>query len=43
MKLIYEKIDQLDSFTFFGSISSKDGGSREYVKSRIAKGQGVFT
>ena len=27
-----EKIDQLDSFTYLGSIISKDGGCREDVK-----------
>ena len=31
-----EKIDQLGSFTYLGSIISKDGGSSEDVKSRIA-------
>ena len=38
-----EKIDQVGSFTYFGSIISKDGGSSEDVKSRIAKDQGVFS
>ena len=37
-----EKIDQVGSFTYLGSIISKDGGSSEDVKSRIAKAQGVF-
>ena len=37
-----EKIDQVDNFTYLGSIISEDGGSNEYVKSRIAKAQGVF-
>ena len=32
-----EKIDQVGSFAYFGSIISKDGGSSEDVKSRIAK------
>ena len=32
-----EKIDQVSSFTYLGSIISKDGGSREDVESRIAK------
>jgi len=36
-----EKIDQVDSFTCFGSIS-KDGGSSEEVNSRIDKAQCVF-
>ena len=36
-----EKIDQVCSFTYFGSIISKDGWSSEDVKSRIAKAQGV--
>ena len=31
-----EKIDQVGSFTYLGSIISKDGGSSEDVKSRIA-------
>ena len=38
-----EKIDQVDSFTYLGSIISKDGESSEYFKSRIAKAQGVFS
>ena len=38
-----EKIDQVASFTNLGSIISKDGGSSEDVKSRIAKTQGVFS
>jgi len=38
-----EKIDQVGSFTYLGSIISKDGGSSEDVKSRIAKAQGVFS
>ena len=37
-----EKIDRVGSFTYLGSINSKDGGSSEDVKSRIAKAQGVF-
>ena len=32
-----EKIDQVSSFTYLGIIISKDGGSSEDVKSRIAK------
>ena len=32
----------VDSFTYLGSIISKDGGSSEDIKSRIAKAQGVF-
>ena len=38
-----ENIDQVGSFTYFGSIIGKDSGSREDVKSRIAKAQGVFS
>ena len=38
-----EKIDQVDSFTYLGSIISKDGGSSDDVKSRVAKAQGVFS
>ena len=37
-----EKIDQVGSLTYLGSIISKDGGSSEDVKSRIAKAQCVF-
>ena len=37
-----EKINQVDSFTYRGSIIIRDGGSSEDVKSRIAKAQGVF-
>jgi hypothetical protein len=32
-----ERIDQVDSFIYLGSIISKNGGSSEDVKSRIAK------
>ena len=35
-------IDQVNSFTYLGSIISKDGRSSENIKSRIAKAQGVF-
>ena len=38
-----EKVDQVDSFTYLGSIISKDSGSSEEVKSRITKVQGVFS
>ena len=38
-----EKIDQIDSFTYLGSIISKDGGCSEDAKSRIAKADGVFS
>ena len=38
-----EKIDQVGSFTYLGSIINKAGGSSENVKSRIAKAQGVFS
>ena len=37
-----EKIDQVGSFTYLGSIISKQGGCSEDVKSRIAKAQSVF-
>ena len=37
-----KKIDQVGSFTYLGSIISKDGGSSEDDKSRI-KAQGVFS
>ena len=36
-----EKIDQVCSFSYLGSIISKDSGGSEDVKSRIAKAQGV--
>ena len=42
MTLGNEKIDQVGSFTYLGSIISKDGGSSEDVKSRIVKAQGKF-
>ena len=32
-----EKIDQVDSFIYLGTIISEDDGSSEDVKSRIAK------
>jgi hypothetical protein len=38
-----KKINQVGSFTYLGSIISKDGGSSECVKSRIGKTQGVFS
>jgi len=38
-----EKTDQVGSFTYLGSIISKDGGRSEDVKSRIVKTQGVFS
>jgi hypothetical protein len=38
-----EKIDLLDSFTYLGSIISKDGESSQDVKNRIAKAKGVFS
>ena len=38
-----EKIDQVGSFSYLGSIISKDSGSTEDVKSRIAKAQGFFS
>ena len=38
-----EKIFLVDSFTYLGSIISKDGGSSEDVKSRISKTQGVIS
>ena len=41
MTLNNEKLDQVGSFTYLGIIS-KDGGSNEDVKSRIAMAQGVF-
>ena len=33
----------MESFTYLGSIISKDGWSSEDVQSRIAKAQGVFS
>ena len=41
MPLGNKKIDQVGSFAYLGIIISKDGGSSDDVKSRIAKAQGV--
>ena len=38
-----EKIDQVGSFTYLGRIISKDDGSSEDVKSRIANSGCLFT
>ena len=38
-----EKIRQGVSFTYLGSIISKDGGCSKGVKSRIAEAQGIFS
>ena len=38
-----QKVDQLDSFTYIGSIICKSVGSSEDVKSQIVKAQGVFS
>ena len=38
-----EKIDQVESLTYLGSIISKDGGGSQDVKSRIAKAHDVFS
>ena len=38
-----KNIDQVGSYTYLGSIISKDGGSSEDVKSRMAKAQGAFS
>ena len=43
MTLRNEKIGQVGSFTYLGSIISKEGGSSKDVKSRIAKAQGIFS
>ena len=43
MTLGNEKIDQVGSYSYLGSVISKDGGSSEDVKSRIAKARGVFS
>ena len=37
MTLSSKKIDQVSSFTYLGSIISKEGGSSEDVENRIAK------
>ena len=42
MTLDNEKIDQVDSFTYLGSIISKDEGSSEDIKSRKALASGCF-
>jgi hypothetical protein len=41
LTLVNEKINQVCSFTYLGSTISKDVGSREDVKSRIANAQGI--
>ena len=41
--LANEKIDQVDSFTYLGSIISKNGGSSEDVESIIANAHGVLS
>ena len=38
-----EKIDQVGSMNYLVSIISKDGGSSEDLKSRIAQAQGNFS
>ena len=43
MTLGNKNIYQVGSFTYLGSIISKDDGSNKDVKSRIAKAQGVFS
>ena len=43
VKLGNEKVDQVDGFTYLGSITSKDVGSSEDIKTRKAKAQGVFS
>jgi len=42
VRLGNKKIDQVGSFTYLSSIISKDGGSSEDVKSRIAKAACFF-
>ena len=37
-----EKNDQVDSFSYLGSIISKDGQTSKDAKSRIVKAQGIF-
>ena len=41
--LCNKEIDQKGSFTYVGTIISKDGESSEDAKSTIAKAQGVFS
>ena len=36
------QLNEVNSFTYLGSIISKDGGSSEDLKSQIAMAQGVF-
>ena len=38
-----EKVDQVDSFTYLGSIISEDGVCLDDVKSRTTKTQGAFS
>ena len=40
---VNKKIDQVGSFTYLGSIISKDVESSEHVKSGIAKNTNVFS
>ena len=42
VKLGNENIDQVGSFTYLGSIISKDDGRSEGVESRVAKAQYIF-
>ena len=43
LRLGNEKNDQVGSFTYLNCIISKEGGSSEDMKSRIAKAQGVIS
>ena len=40
---LMEKIDQVNSFIYIGSIIGEDGGSSEAIKIRTAKTQGVYS
>ena len=37
-----EKVDQVNSFSYVGSISSKDDGCSKHANRRITKAKGVF-
>jgi len=38
-----EKVNQVDSFTYIGSIISKDSGCNKDIKSKILKTEGVYS
>jgi hypothetical protein len=38
-----KSLECIDSFTYLGSVISKNGGAREDIRSRLAKARGVFS